>query len=59
MLLFTKTANFTAKLCILGMQTFQDTFKTCKLSLFSVFSICITESLKSADYAFIVNFLKS
>ena len=54
-----KTANFTAKLCILGMQNFQDTFKTCKLSLFSVFSICITEPLKSADYAFIVNFLKS
>ena len=34
------------------MRNFEDTFETRKRSLFSVFSICMTVSLKKASYSF-------
>ena len=33
------------------MRNFEDTFETRKRSLFSVFSICMTVSLKKASYS--------
>ena len=54
MLFFKKIANFTrkiaAKVKIVGIRNFWDTFKRCNRSFISAFSICMTVPLYSTKY---------